>query len=310
MLTLSPSVPRTVLIGSLLCPLVARAQQPAPGDETPAARTAIAVETEPLPDAEQPAPAPAVTPTPTEAAPPGSSPAAPPGSAAPTAPPPAAEAADEDEDASVPGWFRIDSDLLGLQLWVGATHSLGPVDIATDIYVNSGSFAEFDIGPSFTAELGDSSSLIVTPMAGLGVDWTQKRALTLVAPQLFLYLTLGPVYFESWTQAFFNSVFVEGANNDIYLRNFLLVSLTDNVAIGPHMEATLALNNDRNTLVSLPLQGAVSLSYGQNNTLLLALGYETVEAARQVDTGAVDEDAAPVFAERGLAGRFTFVRTW
>ncbi len=310
MLTLSPSVPRTVLIGSLLCPLVARAQQPAPGEETPVAPTAAAPEAAPLPNAEQPAPAPAVTPTPTEAAPPGGSPTASPSPAAPAAPPPAAEAVDEEEGSSVPAWFRLDSDLLGLQLWVGATHSLGPVDIATDIYVNSGSFAEFDLGPSFTAEFGDSSSLIVTPMAGLGVDWAQKRALTLVAPQLYLYLTLGPVYFESWTQAFFNSVFVEGSNNDIYLRNFLLFSLTDTVAIGPHMEATLALNNERDTLVSLPLQGAVSLSYGQNSTLLLALGYETVEAARQVDTGEVDEDAAPIFAERGLAGRFTFVRTW
>lgn len=222
-------------------------------------------------------------------------------------PPVVAEAAAKD---AVPGWLRLDSDLLGLQLWVGATHSLGPVDLATDIYVDSGSFAEFDLGPSFTLNLGGDDSLIAIPMAGLGVDWSEQRAVTLVAPQLFLYLSLGPLYFESWTQSFLGSVFTDDADDNLYLRNFLLFSLSDHVAIGPHFETTLALNNDRDTLASLPVHGAVSLNYGANNTLLMALGYETVDSARQIATGEVDADGAPLFAERGLSGRFTFVRLW
>jgi len=208
------------------------------------------------------------------------------------------------EDESIPGWFRVDHDLLALQLWVGAVHSLGPVDVATDIYVNSGTFGEFDIGPTFSF-----GPLILTPMAGIGFDWSEQRAVTVVAPQLFTILNLDPIYFESWIQVFVNSAFTEGADNNLYTRNFLLLKVTDDFHIGPQAEATIALNNDRDLLISEPVGGRINLAYGENNLLGLFLGYETQEAARQVEIG-VDESGEPIVAERGLAGRFTFIRNW
>jgi len=296
------------LLGALTGPTAARAQDPA----APAAPLPPAAET-----AADPAPPAAAEPAPEPTAPTAatSSPAAPPAppaggeAAAPAAPPAPAE----ERDDPVAGWFRIDSDLLALQLWVGATHSLGPLDVATDIYVTSGTFAELDLGPSFTVPFGDGNSFIATPMAGIGFDWSQRRAVSLIAPQLFLYLTAGPVYLESWTQAFFNSVFVDDATDSLYLRDFLLFKLSDTIAVGPHVEATLDLSGGGDPLLSLPVAGAVSLSYGEGNTLLLALGYETVEDARQVVTGVDETDPAnpiELYAERGVAGRFTFTRLW
>jgi len=292
------------LLGALTGPAVARAQDPA-APTAPAAPPAepAAAAPEPLAAAEPaPEPAPPAAATATPATPAG-------GEAAPVpTPAPAAEG-----DDPVAGWFRIDSDLLALQLWVGATHSLGHLDVATDIYVTSGTFAEFDLGPSFTVPFGDGNSFVATPMAGVGFDWSQRRAVSLIAPQLFLYLTAGPVYFESWTQVFFNSVFVDDATDSLYLRDFLLFKLSDSIAVGPHVEATLDLSGAGDTLLSLPVAGAVSLNYGKDNTLLLALGYETVEGARQVLTGVDETDPAnPIeqYSERGVAGRFTFTRLW
>jgi len=226
----------------------------------------------------------------------------------------AVEAPAEEESNSVDGWFRVDHDSLNLQLWFGATHSLGPVDIATDVYVDSGSWGEFDIGPWFEVGLGGDNSLGILPMAGIAFDWAQQKAVSLVAPQLFLYLTVGPVYWESWTQTFLYSPFEDGADNDLYLRNFILFSLSDHVAIGPQMENTLALNNDRDALASMPVGGRINLHYGENNTLGLFLGYETVEDARQIETGAdldpVTNEFVPTYSERAVKGRITFIRTW
>jgi hypothetical protein len=291
--SLSLVVPAVVALSGSASAQVDPAAAPA---DAPAAETASEQATpEPAP-AETAAAAPAVeeTPAPEPAAEP-----------APAAAPAAGEPA-EDEEEGIPGWFRIDSDGLGLQLWVGATHSLGPVDLASDIYVDSGTFAEFDIGPAFSF-----GPLALTPMVGIGFDWSEQRATTLIAPQLFTILDLDMIYFESWIQGFLYSPFTEGADNDLYTRNFLLAKLSDDFHIGPQMEATLALNNDRDTLSSLPVGGRINLAYGENNLLGLFLGYQTQRDARVVDTGEVDAAGLPVLAEdRALVGRFTFVRTW
>jgi hypothetical protein len=220
-------------------------------------------------------------------------------------------AAPAEEQASTPGWFRMDSDSLALQLWFGATHDLGGLQLATDIYVNSGFFGEFDIGPAFT--LGD---VAITPMVGIGFDWAQKRATTLIAPQLFTIWNSSdlPLYFESWIQFFFTSPFLDDESNlnTAYTRDFLLFKLSDDFALGPHFELTYNLSGqtveeDPTTgettttdidsgVGSMQIGGATMINYGANNTLLLYLGYETKEEARPDD--------------RGLAGRFTFIKTW
>lgn len=252
--------------------------------------------------------------------------------AAPAAPAEAAPA--EEEEGGVPGWFRMDSDLLTLQLWFGASHDVGGVNIATDIYVDSFDFAEFDLGVE--VPLGDSVLLI--PMAGIGFNWQQYKPSTLIAPQLFGYFDFDPIYIEWWSQFFITSIFADagysddGTGTDTYVENselapntwynrlFLLYHATENFSIGPQVEATIALNDaaksvdpdsgDDSALASLPVGGRVNLGYGENNTLGLFLGYETVKGAR-LPVSELDSDGEEVGPNyRGLVGRFTFVRTW
>jgi hypothetical protein len=204
--------------------------------------------------------------------------------------PPAAEG---EEAPDTTGWFRVDTDGLSTQFWFGATHTVGSLAIASDIYV-VGSFAEFDIGPAFT--FGD---LAVTPMVGLGFDFSTKDVASLIAPQLFTIYNHDKVYFESWVQVFLNSLFADGAEDTVYTRNFLLYKLTDEVHLGPAMELTYRVNEDEmagldRSLLSLPVGGTVSLGYGDKNTLLLFLGYDTK-----------DQEGSD-----NIAGRFSFVRTW
>jgi hypothetical protein len=202
----------------------------------------------------------------------------------------------EEESGDPPGWFRMDHDSYALQLWFGATHNVGGLAIATDIYVNSAYLAEFDIGPALS--FGD---LLLTPMAGVTFDWSQKRTINAVVPQLFTIYSGGDVYIENWIQMFIYSPFTQGSRDDLYTRLFALFKLVPDLAVGPQVEATLALSETgphEKGLISLPVGGAVSLNYGTNNTLLLFLGYETEDFAK----------AQP--NDRSLAGRFTFLRTW
>jgi hypothetical protein len=89
--------------------------------------------------------------------------------------------------------------------------------------------------------------------------------------------------------------------------------VSDQFALGPHMDLTYNLGDD-SKLASLWVGGAVMVNYGKNNTLLLALGYETQEDARTLIVTPGDPLATPPTAdeteERGLRGRFTFIRTW
>ena len=233
----------------------------------------------------------------------------------PVPPEPASPAAAGDashaEEASTPGWFRVDSDLSGLSLWVGATHDLGGVGLATDVVVSSGAFsdlasgtvvpfslAEFDVGPAFAFVDG---AVAITPMVGIQFDWVQRRTVSLPAPQLFTIVNLGPIYFESWVQFYFYGLFTDGASvrDNLYTRDFLLYKLSDSVAFGPNFELTYLFHNRR--VFSLPIGGAAMLNYGKSSTLLVALGYETDADARASSGGSGD---------RAVAGRFTFIRTW
>jgi hypothetical protein len=223
-----------------------------------------------------------------------------------------------EEEGGVPGWFRVDSDGLGLQLWFGATHDLGGVGLATDIYVDSGTFAEFDIG--IEIPIGDS---LLIPMIGIGFNWAEMRPTTLIAPQLFAYLDFSPVYIEYWGQFFFNSPLAsddvalvdagpvaisekDAAADTFYNRLQLFFNVSETVQLGPQLEPILALNDAAGDgLVSLPIGLGTNIGYGENNTLGLFLGYETQEDARvQVS------DFTGETVERGITGRFTFVKTW
>lgn len=241
-----------------------------------------------------PAPAPAAEPAPVAAEPaPEPAPVAEP----PRAPEEAAPAPAVEEAPSIPSWFRIDSDGFGVQLWAGATHDLGALQLASDIYV-TGTFGEFDIGPAFAFADG---AVALTPMVGVGFDWAQKRMVALVAPQLFTIVNLDSIYFESWIQAFFYGPFTDGAEvaDTLYTRDFLLYKVSDMFAIGPNVELNYGF--DAGEITSLPVGGAAMVGYGTGNTLLLALGYETNEDARATAGGSGD---------RAIFGRFTFIHNF
>ncbi len=211
----------------------------------------------------------------------------------------------EEESSGASGWFRTDTDSLGTQIWVGASHSpsfLGSLSLDTDIYVVD-TFGELDIGIGIPVVDSDDLSLSLLPMAGIGFDYaTADGPSLLIAPQLFTYLTAGSIYFESWIQVFLESPFkVENliinpptsATDLFYTRNFILYSLNDTLAVGPQVEVTLDLGDDGG-LSSMVVGGRANVGYGENNTLGVFVGFETKKG----------DD------ETGLTGRMTFVRSW
>jgi hypothetical protein len=269
----------SLVVSGLLCAGAAWAEEPAPA--APAEPVAAA--------------APAAEPAPAPLAAPAESPLAPAASEADPAPaPPAAPAEAEEFPAA---WFRIDSDLGGLQLWAGATHALADgIGLASDIYVltaGGASVGEFDIGPAITA-----GPVTLTPMVGISFNWDVRHAGALI-PQFYALGGVEPVYFELWTQMFLNSVFNEGADNWLYTRLFVDISIGKYFALGPQIEPTFGLNNGQDAVTSLPVGGNVMLTnYGEGNTLIGFLGYETNEDARDSTGG------------NALAGRLTFIHNF
>ncbi len=254
------------------------AQEPAPAAPPVAAPGAAATEpatTPPLPPAPE-APPPAPVAAPVE-----------------VAPAPAAEP----EETFPAAWFRMDSDGGGLQLWAGATHPLtDTIGLASDIYIlqtlDNKSLGEFDIGPAFT--LGP---VFLTPMIGLQVDWGYKKAAAIV-PQLYLTGGPDPIYFEFWFQNYNYAAFNEGGFNTAYFRFFIDYKVSKYFAVGPQVEATIALNDAAKaadeSVIGLPVGASLMLSnYGKNNTLLAFVGYE----------------AAPN-NDRNFAGRLTFIHNF
>lgn len=208
----------------------------------------------------------------------------------------------EEEASGASGWFRTDTDSLGTQIWVGASHApdfLGGLSFDTDIYV-VGTFGELDLGLGIPVVDSDSLSLSFLPMVGIGFDYAAADGpSSLIAPQLFTYLTAGSIYFESWIQGFFNSPFDYG-DDSLYTRNFILYSFNDTVAIGPQVEVTIGLG-DEGGLSSMVVGGRANVGYGENNTLGVFVGLETVPA---------EDDEGEEIDQTGLTGRMTFVRTW
>ena len=208
----------------------------------------------------------------------------------------------EEEASGASGWFRTDTDSLGTQIWVGASHApdfLGGLSFDTDIYV-VGTFGELDLGLGIPVVDSDSLSLSFLPMVGIGFDYAAADGpSSLIAPQLFTYLTAGSIYFESWIQGFFNSPFDYG-DDSIYTRDFILYSVNDTIAIGPQVEVTIGLG-DEGGLSSMVVGGRANIGYGENNTLGVFVGYETQPT---------EDDEGMEIEQTGITGRMTFVRTW
>ncbi|MCG9132890.1 hypothetical protein J5I95_14520, partial [Candidatus Poribacteria bacterium] len=91
----------------------------------------------------------------------------------------------EEEASGASGWFRTDTDSLGTQIWVGASHSpdfLGGLSLDTDIYV-VGTFGELDLGLGIPVVDSDALSLSFLPMVGIGFDYAAADGpSSLIAP--------------------------------------------------------------------------------------------------------------------------------
>jgi hypothetical protein len=278
------------------------AQTPAPATTPAPADT-----TAPMPVPATPGAAPAVAPEP--------APTPPTDAAAPVEPAPApADAvpapapAVEEEETFPAAWFRIDSDLGGLQLWAGATHMFNDtIGLASDIYVNSGFLGEFDIGPSIVA-----GPMYITPMIGVQWDWVARRAAAIV-PQLYVTGGPDPIYTELWLQWYNYAAFkdpnpgVPGAQSFLYGRFFIDYKAHKYIAFGPQIEFTIALNDaakvtlpeetEPTSLTYLPIGANVMFTnYGKNNTLLAFMGY--------------DVQSFDVPLQRHLTGRLTFIHNF
>jgi hypothetical protein len=213
------------------------------------------------------------------------------------------EPAPEDASAPVAGWFRVDSDIGGLQLWGGATFPLSDtIGLATDIYM-VGTLGEFDIGPSIT--LGDGISIL--PMIGYAIDWSAQKSAAII-PQFYAYVDTSSVYFELWAQLFLLDMFAPEsapATDYLHLRAFPLFKASDLVAIGIEVDANIAVSNapmtgpmmdEEQTLLWLPIGPHIKMNAGEASTIELFVGYDLAS-----------ED---LNGDRRFAGRFTFVQTF
>jgi hypothetical protein len=199
------------------------------------------------------------------------------------------------EPPEVPAFFRMDADKYGLTLWAGATHTVGPVQIFSDVVLN-GAVGEVDIGPQLTV-----GNLTVILTAAPVFDFSSQDLVGIVAPFLTTIFDHPNFYLESWVLINFQSPFVDGAEDLLHTRNFALVKLNPIVWIGPQVELDYGLAW-ANKVTSFPIGGQLNVGYGKDNRMSLFLGYDTVE---QTDP----ETGDPLASDR-LAGRITLIHLW
>jgi len=218
------------------------------------------------------------------------------------------------ESAPVAGWFRVDSDVGGLQLWAGATFPLSDtIGLATDIYVldTFGSLGEFDIGPSITLAPGIS----ILPMVGLAINWQLQRAVSVI-PQFYAYVDTSSIYFEFWSQLFLSDMLHADSLDYLHLRAFPLYKVSDIIAIGVEIDANIAVANapqtaepgedpEDVTLLWLPVGPHLKMNAGAASTIELFVGYD-LGGNEQYNLGTYGGPTE----EHRFAGRFTFVQTF
>ena len=202
------------------------------------------------------------------------------------------------EKPGVSGWFQIDIDSLGTYFLVGASHPIGGVSIASNIYINDTNqkkyLGEFDLGVTFPVIASDDMSLALQPMVGIGFDYTGADGPYALYPQIFAFFNAPNIYFFHWTIGTVSTVFDDTTFNELYNRTFLTYSLNDTIAIGPQFESVFVFADNLDKPLKLNFGGRINIGYGKANILGLYVGYETKK----------EED------ETGLMGRMNFTRFW
>ena len=209
----------------------------------------------------------------------------------------ASEAEAMEEKPEITGWFQVDVDSLGSYVLIGASHPVGGISIASNIYINDinkGKYTgEFDLGVTVPVVANDSMSLLLQPMVGIGFDYTSADNPDALYPQIFAFLNAGDIFLFHWTISTISTIFDEDSINDIYNRSYITYSLNDTIAIGPQVESVLGLG-EMGELWAFNLGARLNIGYGKANTLGIYVGYETKKG---------DE-------ETGLTGRMNFTRFW
>ncbi len=202
-----------------------------------------------------------------------------------------------EEKPGVSGWFQIDIDSLGSYFLIGASHPIGNIAVASNIYINDnhkGKYTgEFDLGVTVPVVVNDSMTLLLQPMLGVGFDYKGVDGPDSLYPQIFAFLSAGKIFFFHWTINTYTSIFDDTAIDELYTRNYLTYALSDIIAIGPQYERVQGLG-DKGGLWSQTIGGRININYSKNNTLGLYVGYDTEKG---------DEDS-------GLTGRMNFTRLW
>ena len=198
-----------------------------------------------------------------------------------------------EEKPKITGWFQIDVDSLGTYFLVGASHPLsGGISFDSNIYVND-HLGEFDMGISFPVIANDSMALLLTPMLGVGFNYTSPDGPYALYPQFFAILPAGKIFGFHWTISTVKTIFDDESLNELYNRTYITYALNDTVAIGPQFETVMGLG-DEGGLWAMNFGGRLNLGYGENNTLGIYVGYETKKGEN----------------ETGLTGRMNFTRRW
>lgn len=202
-----------------------------------------------------------------------------------------------EEKPPITGWFQVDVDSLGTYFLIGASHPVGGLSIASNIYINDVNkdkfTGEFDLGVTVPVVASDSLSLLLQPMVGVGFDYRSADNPDALYPQIFAFLTAGDIFFFHWTISTISTIFEEDSIDELYNRSYLTYSLNDTIAIGPQVESVLGLG-EKGELWAFNLGARLNIGYGKANTLGLYVGYETKKG----------DD------ETGLTGRMNFTRFW
>ncbi len=208
------------------------------------------------------------------------------------------EAEAMEEKSPITGWFQVDVDSLGSYFLIGASHPVGGISIASNIYindVNKGKYTgEFDLGVTVPVVANDSMSLLLQPMVGVGFDYKSVDNPDALYPQIFAFLNAGDIFLFHWTISTFSTIFDEDSTNELYNRSYLTYSLNDTIAIGPQVESVFVFADELDKPLLLNFGARLNIGYGKANTLGIYVGYETKKG---------DE-------ETGLTGRMNFTRFW
>ncbi len=187
------------------------------------------------------------------------------------------------------GWARVDTDGTGLGAYVGGSFRIDDALAFAPFVHDVGTVVEPNVALTWTV-----GPLWLMPAFGTSLDFGATRALSL-DPQLFLAADAKALYFEAWLQYFWATAYHVNAVDTFASRVMLLFSVSGTLGLGVEYDATDAPKVSP-TLISSIFGGRTNVRIGDQDTVGLFVGYQTVWQAR--------------LSPEGVAGRFEYVHQW